>query len=186
MASTLETPRLLEKQIAWANRAILGGMSTEAALFAAKIENLWAERHHGERVPLARAIWAPLDRAPLAQRPPGMKRLPPGAVRLLPLETSYDRVGIGHFFHNLVNGEYTTLELVSRSMYEHPDMPPGFYLALAFYGAQRFVWEFMKPYGALIGPLTLFHLLSLSVLLYAVVMLATAPAVRSTHERAAA
>src|ERR1700760_171787 len=62
----------------------------------------------------------------------------------------------------------------------------GFYLALAFYGAQRFVWEFFKPYGALIGPLTLFHLLSLSVLLYAVVMLATAPAVRSTHERAAA
>jgi phosphatidylglycerol---prolipoprotein diacylglyceryl transferase len=62
----------------------------------------------------------------------------------------------------------------------------GFYLALAFYGAQRFIWEFLKPYGALIGPLTLFHLLSLSVLLYAVVMLATAPAVRSTHERAAA
>src|SRR6201998_2044059 len=62
----------------------------------------------------------------------------------------------------------------------------GFYLALAFYGAQRFIWEFLKPYGALIGPLTLFHLLSLSVLLYAVVMLATAPDARSMHERAAA
>jgi phosphatidylglycerol---prolipoprotein diacylglyceryl transferase len=62
----------------------------------------------------------------------------------------------------------------------------GFYLALAWYGLQRFVWEFLKPYGALIGPLTLFHLLSLSVLLYAVVMLATAPASRSSHERATA
>ena len=62
----------------------------------------------------------------------------------------------------------------------------GFYLALAFYGLQRFLWEFFKPYGALIGPLTLFHLLSLCVLLYAVVMLVTAPAVRSRHERAAA
>lgn len=62
----------------------------------------------------------------------------------------------------------------------------GFYLALAFYGLQRFVWEFWKPYGAMIGPLTLFHLLSLFILLYAVVMLATAPAVRSHHERAAA
>jgi len=62
----------------------------------------------------------------------------------------------------------------------------GFYLALAFYGLQRFLWEFFKPYGALIGPLTLFHLLSLCVLLYAVVMLATSPAVRSSHERAAA
>ena len=54
------------------------------------------------------------------------------------------------------------------------------------YGLQRFLWEFWKPYGALIGPLTLFHLLSLFILLYAVVMLATAPAARSSHERAAA
>jgi prolipoprotein diacylglyceryltransferase len=62
----------------------------------------------------------------------------------------------------------------------------GFYLALAFYGLQRFLWEFWKPYGALIGPLTLFHLLSLLILLYAVFMLATVPAARSSHERAAA
>jgi hypothetical protein len=54
----------------------------------------------------------------------------------------------------------------------------GFYLALAYYGAQRFLWEFLKPYGALIGPLTLFHLLSLSILLYAGVMLATTPKAR--------
>src|SRR5262249_2400051 len=51
----------------------------------------------------------------------------------------------------------------------------GFYLALAWYGLQRFLWEFFKPYGALIGPLTLFHLLSLFILLYAAVMLLTAP-----------
>jgi phosphatidylglycerol---prolipoprotein diacylglyceryl transferase len=62
----------------------------------------------------------------------------------------------------------------------------GFYLALAFYGLQRFLWEFLKPYGAVIGPLTLFHLLSLFILFYAVVMLATAPPARLKHERAAA
>jgi phosphatidylglycerol:prolipoprotein diacylglycerol transferase len=62
----------------------------------------------------------------------------------------------------------------------------GFYLALAWYGLQRFLWEFWKPYGTLIGPLTLFHLLSLFILLYAVFMLMTAPAARSPHERAAA
>jgi phosphatidylglycerol:prolipoprotein diacylglycerol transferase len=62
----------------------------------------------------------------------------------------------------------------------------GFYLALAFYGLQRFVWEFLKPYAGLIGPLTLFHLLSLAVLFYAVVMLMTAPIARVVHERAAA
>jgi phosphatidylglycerol:prolipoprotein diacylglycerol transferase len=62
----------------------------------------------------------------------------------------------------------------------------GFYLALGYYGLQRFVWEFLKPYAAVFGPLTLFHLLSLSLLLYAVFMLATAPLARSSHERAVA
>jgi phosphatidylglycerol---prolipoprotein diacylglyceryl transferase len=62
----------------------------------------------------------------------------------------------------------------------------GFYLALAYYGLQRFLWEFIKPYGALIGPLTLFHLLSLFILFYAVAMLATARPARLKHERAAA
>lgn len=62
----------------------------------------------------------------------------------------------------------------------------GFYLFLAYYGAQRFLWEFLKPYGTLIGPFTLFHLLSLSILLYAAFMLATAAKARSMHERAVA
>lgn len=62
----------------------------------------------------------------------------------------------------------------------------GFYLVLIYYGLQRFFWEFFKPYAALIGPLTLFHLLSLFILFYASVMLATAPYARVEHERAAA
>lgn len=62
----------------------------------------------------------------------------------------------------------------------------GFYLVLLCYGAQRFLWEFLKPYGALIGPLTLFHLLSLSIMLYAAIMLATAPNARRLNERAVA
>ncbi len=62
----------------------------------------------------------------------------------------------------------------------------GFYLALLYYALQRFLWEFLKPYGAMIGPFNLFHLLSLCILCYAAVMLATAPAPSPTHERAAA
>jgi phosphatidylglycerol:prolipoprotein diacylglycerol transferase len=62
----------------------------------------------------------------------------------------------------------------------------GFYLALGFYGLQRFVWEFFKPYGAIAGPFTLFHLLSLGILVYAVVMLTTAPLSKDIHERAVA
>ncbi|MGY4304829.1 phosphatidylglycerol:prolipoprotein diacylglycerol transferase [Bradyrhizobium sp. USDA 4369] len=62
----------------------------------------------------------------------------------------------------------------------------GFYLALLVYGVQRFVWEFFKPYGPVVGPFTLFHLLSLAIAAYALAMLATAPQSKVMHERAAA
>jgi prolipoprotein diacylglyceryltransferase len=60
----------------------------------------------------------------------------------------------------------------------------GFYLACGFYAAQRFVWEFLKPYAPLIGPLTLFHLLSVAIAAYAAFMIATAPRARAAHDRA--
>jgi prolipoprotein diacylglyceryltransferase len=60
----------------------------------------------------------------------------------------------------------------------------GFYLAVGYYGLQRFIWEFIKPYGALIGPFTLFHILSMLLLLYAVAMIMTAPDRRASGDRA--
>lgn len=42
----------------------------------------------------------------------------------------------------------------------------GFYVLVAWYGAQRFAWEFLKPYPRLIGPLNLFHLLCLGLVAY--------------------
>ena len=61
----------------------------------------------------------------------------------------------------------------------------GFYLTVGFYGLQRFLWEFFKPYGALLGPFTLFHILSAALVVYAVAMIATAPKSQGTsHERA--
>jgi phosphatidylglycerol:prolipoprotein diacylglycerol transferase len=44
----------------------------------------------------------------------------------------------------------------------------GFYLFVGFYAGQRFVWEFLKPYGTVIGPFNLFHLLSVALIVYAV------------------
>jgi phosphatidylglycerol---prolipoprotein diacylglyceryl transferase len=44
----------------------------------------------------------------------------------------------------------------------------GFYLFVGVYAAQRFLWEFLKPYGTVIGPFNLFHLLSLALLAYAI------------------
>lgn len=43
----------------------------------------------------------------------------------------------------------------------------AFYLFILFYAAQRFVWEFLKPYPDLVGPLNLFQLLSLAMFAYA-------------------
>lgn len=43
-----------------------------------------------------------------------------------------------------------------------------FYAFAIAYGAQRFVWEFLKPYPSLIGPLNLFHLLSAGLVVYGV------------------
>src|SRR5262245_21011681 len=62
----------------------------------------------------------------------------------------------------------------------------GFYLAAGFYGLQRFVWEFFKPYAPLIGPFTLFHVLSAAIVIYAAAMIVTAPKPRSADEHAVA
>ena len=67
-----------------------------------------------------------------------------------------------------------------------PVIENGFYLAVGFYAVQRFAWEFIKPYGAVIGPLSLFHLLSLALLAYAFLMIVSAPQKDPAHDRAVA
>lgn len=47
----------------------------------------------------------------------------------------------------------------------------GFYLMTGFYALQRLGWEFLKPYGALLGPLTLMHLACIALLAYSLAML---------------
>ena len=47
-------------------------------------------------------------------------------------------------------------------------MRRGFYALCAWYGAQRFVWEFLKPYPAVVGPFNLFHILCGGLVLYGV------------------
>ena len=58
----------------------------------------------------------------------------------------------------------------------------GFHLAVGYYGAQRFLWEFLKPYGTIVGPLTIFHLLSGALAIYALVMLRTSGAFSKDDE----
>jgi prolipoprotein diacylglyceryltransferase len=50
-------------------------------------------------------------------------------------------------------------------------MENGFYLLAGFYAVQRFLWEFLKPYAALVGPFTLFHFLCMALLAYSMLMM---------------
>ncbi|MEA3003550.1 MAG: phosphatidylglycerol---prolipoprotein diacylglyceryl transferase [Sphingomonadales bacterium] len=43
----------------------------------------------------------------------------------------------------------------------------AFYVFIAFYAAQRFLWEFLKPYPRVLGPLDIFQLLALAMIAYA-------------------
>lgn len=47
----------------------------------------------------------------------------------------------------------------------------GFYLAIAVYAVERFGLEFLKPYGTLVAGLTLFQIVSVALLIYALVMM---------------
>jgi prolipoprotein diacylglyceryltransferase len=47
----------------------------------------------------------------------------------------------------------------------------GFYFFAIVYGVERFLWEFLKPYPAVIGPLNIFHLSAAALAIYAVIML---------------
>ncbi|WP_316653128.1 prolipoprotein diacylglyceryl transferase family protein [Ovoidimarina sediminis] len=49
-------------------------------------------------------------------------------------------------------------------------MANGFYLMTGFYAVQRFAWEFLKPYAAVIGPLNLFHLICLALVAYSTII----------------
>jgi phosphatidylglycerol:prolipoprotein diacylglycerol transferase len=57
-------------------------------------------------------------------------------------------------------------------------MRSGFYLLVGVYAGQRFLWEFLKPYGTLLGPFNLFHVICTGLVLYSIVLVA------GNHERA--
>jgi prolipoprotein diacylglyceryltransferase len=51
-------------------------------------------------------------------------------------------------------------------------MRNGFYLLVLVYAGQRFLWEFLKPYGAVVGPFNLFHLICAGLVIYSLTMMA--------------
>ena len=47
----------------------------------------------------------------------------------------------------------------------------SFYLFIGWYSAQRFVLEFLKPYGTLAGPFNIFHFVCAVLAIYSIVMI---------------
>ncbi|MCB1740218.1 MAG: DUF455 family protein [Gammaproteobacteria bacterium] len=91
----------------------------------------------GRRIAREQAIWQPLDRVPRAVRPDWMPRAIPGALRTVPMNGWTDPKGIGLAMHNQMHGEFTTMELMSRCAYEHPDMPAAFHLDMTRHAADE-------------------------------------------------
>jgi phosphatidylglycerol:prolipoprotein diacylglycerol transferase len=60
-------------------------------------------------------------------------------------------------------------------------MRNGFYFLVLCYAAQRFLWEFLKPYATLVGPFNLFHFICAGLVFYSLAMMH-----RSANERATA
>jgi hypothetical protein len=45
----------------------------------------------------------------------------------------------------------------------------AFQAMIIFYAGQRFLWEFLKPYPTVLGPLNVFHLLSVGLIAYGII-----------------
>lgn len=62
----------------------------------------------------------------------------------------------------------TLIEIGRRNLFFQRN---GFYLMTMFYACQRFAWEFLKPYAAVIGPFNIFHLVCAGLAIYAGIMM---------------
>ena len=106
---------------------------------------------------------------------PHHRYLPPGELRNQNDTTNQQPASV-HRSRNLPGARYRdeadfgigTLAVARGSA---PFMRDGFYLFVMFYGVQRFLWEFLKPYPAVLGPLNVFHLLCLAMIAYSLVMI---------------
>ncbi len=74
-------------------------------------------------------------------------------------------------YESLAMAGFLVVTLVALARRSPTFMRNGFYLMTAWYAAQRFGWEFLKPYATVVGPFNIFHLLSLALLVYAAVMM---------------
>jgi hypothetical protein len=79
--------------------------------------------------------------------------------------------GIGRhpvaLYESLAMAAFAVAYVSARLRGAHWAVNHGFHAMILFYAAQRFVWEFLKPYPSLFGPLNIFHLLTVGLMIYA-------------------
>ena len=92
-----------------------------------EVEALWEARDSGAPLAFENGLWLPVDRVPHAARPEGSRFSPSGSLGLLPVDPLHNPKDIGIFLHKELDEEFTTLELMARNSYEHPDMPWAFH-----------------------------------------------------------
>lgn len=61
---------------------------------------------------------------------------------------------------------FLAVYLASLARRERWAMREGFYWMTAYYGAQRFLWEFLKPYPTILGPLNPYHFICVGLVVY--------------------
>ncbi|WP_297511107.1 prolipoprotein diacylglyceryl transferase family protein [uncultured Caulobacter sp.] len=69
-------------------------------------------------------------------------------------------------YESLSMAVFLTAYIVGLARRDDWAMRRGFYALCMAYGAQRFAWEFLKPYPKLIGPFNLFHVLCAGLVAY--------------------
>jgi hypothetical protein len=78
--------------------------------------------------------------------------------------------GIGRhpvqLYESLAMAAFTAAYLRARARGAAWTRDHAFHAMIIFYAVQRFAWEFLKPYPAVLGPLNMFHLLMLGLIAY--------------------
>lgn len=72
-------------------------------------------------------------------------------------------------YESLSMGAFTIVYVRARLRGARWTRDHAFHAMIIFYAAQRFAWEFLKPYPAVLGPLNLFHLLMMGLVAYGLI-----------------
>lgn len=117
---------------------------------------LWLARADGALLAAKDSLWPPRDRVRFPARSSDLPFDTPGALRTIPIDANRRRRDIAIGLHRNLDGEYTTMELVARNSYEHPDMPWSFHLDVLRHASDEarhavMVERLMAAYGARYG-----------------------------------